>query len=296
MNTEVEKELQERPQQEIKARTLYLVGVPIGNLGDFTPRALDILSRVDYIACEEVQTAKRLLNSQRLQIKGTLISYRESGREASGSNIVELLKQGKTAAVISGAGMPGVSDPGRDLVLKCHQEGIKVSPVPGASALTAAVAACGLPTRRFAFEGFLPRNDGDRHKFLTSLAGEERTMLFFEAPHRVLSTLQALREAFGNRRAFAGRELTKLFEECTLADLDFLCGKFRETEPRGEFVIAVEGLREDETARALEEKARTEADCEFLQSLDISAKDKAAVLSYFRNMPKNKAKQAVMGK
>ncbi|MBQ7502423.1 16S rRNA (cytidine(1402)-2'-O)-methyltransferase [bacterium] len=296
MNTEADRELQEPSKTELKPHTLYLVGVPIGNLGDFTPRAADILRRADYIACEEVQASRRLLNALHLEVKGTLISYRESGREASGSNIADLLKQGKTVAVISGAGMPGISDPGRDLVLKCHQEGLGVSPVPGASALTAAAASCGLPTRRFAFEGFLPRGDGDRQKFLATLAREERTMLFFEAPHRVLSTLQALREAFGNRRAFVGRELTKYFEECVLADLEFFCEKYRETEPRGEFVIAVEGLQEDETAKALEAKVQLEADCEFLKDLDISAKDKAAILGYFRDIPKNKAKQAVMGK
>ncbi len=277
---------------EVKPGVLYLVAVPIGNLDDFTPRAWHVLEQAEYIACEEVQSARRLL--QLHNVKAKLISYRESGRDQSGDQIVRLLAEGAKVAVISGAGTPAVSDPGRDLVAKCHQAGFKVSPIPGASALTAAVSAAGLPLRRFAFEGFLPRRSNECVQFLQSLANEERTMIFFEAPHRVKETLQLMLKVFGDRQAFIGRELTKYFEECLQSSLAKLCEKYAEEEPRGEFVIVVEGLQVDETEEELRLNQQVAKDLEFLHKLGLSKRDQASLLVYFRDIPKNKAKQLVM--
>ncbi|MGM9997865.1 MAG: 16S rRNA (cytidine(1402)-2'-O)-methyltransferase [Candidatus Bruticola sp.] len=277
---------------EVKPGVLYLVSVPIGNLDDFTFRAWHVLEEVDYIACEEVQSARRLL--QQRHVKAKLISYRESGRDLSGDKIVQLLKNGAKAAVISGAGTPAVSDPGRDLVLKCHQAGLPVSPIPGASALTAAVSAAGLPLRRLAFEGFLPRHGSECRQFLENLAAEERTMIFFEAPHRVKETLQLMLKSFGNRAAFIGRELTKYFEECLQSNLVELCAKYEKEEPKGEFVIIVEGVQRDELEEELRLNKLVANDLAFLNNLGLSKRDQAAVLVHFRELPKNKAKQAVM--
>lgn len=281
-----------RVKMEVKPGVLYLVAVPIGNLDDFTPRAWHVLEEVEYIACEEVQSARRLL--QLHNIKAKLVSYRESGRDQSGDQIVNLLAEGAKVAVISGAGTPAVSDPGRDLVAKCHQAGFKVSPIPGASALTAAVSAAGLPLRRFAFEGFLPRRSHECLQFLQSLANEERTMIFFEAPHRLKETLQLMLKVFGDRQAFIGRELTKYFEECLQSSLAKLCDKYAQEEPRGEFVIVVEGLQVDETEEELRLNEQAKLDLEFLRKLGVSKRDQAAILVHFREIPKNRAKQLVM--
>lgn len=281
-----------RVKMEVKPGVLYLVAVPIGNLDDFTPRAWHVLEEVEYIACEEVQSARRLL--QLHNIKAKLVSYRESGRDQSGDQIVNLLAEGAKVAVISGAGTLAVSDPGRDLVAKCHQAGFKVSPIPGASALTAAVSAAGLPLRRFAFEGFLPRRSHECLQFLQSLANEERTMIFFEAPHRLKETLQLMLKVFGDRQAFIGRELTKYFEECLQSSLAKLCDKYAQEEPRGEFVIVVEGLQVDETEEELRLNEQAKLDLEFLRKLGVSKRDQAAILVHFREIPKNRAKQLVM--
>ncbi|MGM9992105.1 MAG: 16S rRNA (cytidine(1402)-2'-O)-methyltransferase [Candidatus Bruticola sp.] len=278
---------------EVKAGVLYLVAVPIGNLGDFTFRSWHVLEEVDYIACEEVQSARRLLQSH--QIKAKLISYRESGRDLSGDKIVQLLQNGAKVAVISGAGTPAVSDPGRDLVLKCHQVGLTVSPIPGASALTAAVSAAGMPLRRFAFEGFLPRSSSECHQFLEKLSSEERTMIFFEAPHRLKETLQLMFEVWGNRAAFIGRELTKYFEECLQSSLEELCAKYKIGEPKGEFVIIVEGSKRDELEEEKLLNQLVAEDLDFLNNLGVSKRDQASILVRFRGIPKNKAKRAVMG-
>lgn len=271
---------------------LYLVAVPIGNLGDFTLRALHVLSQVDIVACEEVQATRRLFNAQGLSAH--LVSYRESGRESSGAELVSAMLAGQTVAYVSGAGMPAISDPGRDLVERCHQKGIKVIPVPGASALTAAVASAGLPCRRFVFEGFIPRNDGERLRYFQSLAHEERTLVFYEAPHRLLSTVQAMLECWGARRCFVGRELTKRFEQCWLADLPAVAEHFAEVEPRGEFVLVVAGNPGSDEDEEQKLAATIEADLQWLDGLEIGSRQRAEILSHFRNVPRNRAKRFVL--
>lgn len=267
-------------------RILYVVSVPIGNLGDFTRRALEILSSVDVVASEEVQATRRLLHSQNIHVR--LVSYRESGRERAGAEILSLLKNGQKVALVSGAGTPAVSDPGRDIVERCHAEGIRVCPILGASALTAAVAAAGIPCRRLVFEGFLSRNASECRQRLLEMAEEQRTMVFFEAPHRVLKTLECMLEVFGERRAFIGRELTKRFEECRVSTLAQLCQRFRVDAPRGEFVIVVEGCQPREVELELSSVAE---DLEYLQGLGLSARGMAGCLERFRGIKRNLAKK-----
>ncbi len=264
--------------------TLYLVAVPIGNLGDMTRRSLEVLSSVSVVASEDIQATRRLLSSQ--GIHSRVVSYREAGREAAGREILEVLQAGDSVALVCEAGTPGISDPGRDLVARCHQEGIAVSPVPGASALTAALSASGLPARRFAFEGFLPRSASERRRFLAGLAHEPRTMVFFEAPHRLVQALEDLRQALGDRRAFLGRELTKRFEECRAGLLGDLLERFAAEEPRGECVLVVEGA--SETDQAVDEEALA-GDAVFLRGLGLRAGDTAEVLSRFRGVRRNLA-------
>ena len=268
--------------------TLYVVAVPIGNLGDFTPRALEVLAQMDYLACEEVQATRRLLAAYSLSAQ--YLSYRESGREKAGEAVVELLQQGAKVALVAGAGTPAISDPGRDLVAKCREEGLPVVPIPGVSALTAALSVCGLPGRRLAFEGFLPRAEGERRQFLASLRSEERTCVFFEAPHRLLATLELLVELWGERRAFVGRELTKYYEETLTSTLSQLVEHFRAEAPRGEFVLIVEGFSPDPHSEEEEEKRQLEADLAFMQRLGLRPKERVELLTHFRQIRKNKAK------
>ncbi|MCR4784553.1 MAG: 16S rRNA (cytidine(1402)-2'-O)-methyltransferase [bacterium] len=280
---------QAQVKMEVKPGVLYVVAIPIGNLDDFTPRAWHVLENVDYIACEEVQASRRLL--QLHKIKAQLISYRESGREEAGERILELLRKNTKVALIAGAGTPAISDPGRDLVERCYAANLPISPIPGVSALTTALSAAGLPSRRFAFEGFLPRQSGECKQVLQALADEERTMVFFEAPHRLVDTLQAMLNSWGNRRAFVGRELTKYFEECCQADLEFFCNKYQKTPPKGEFVIVVEGAQVNEQDRELALQKQLAEDTAFLKALNLPARTQAELLIHFRGLNKNKAKK-----
>lgn len=264
--------------------TLYLVAVPIGNLGDLTRRAQEVLGAVSVVASEDVQATRRLLSSQGLRAR--VVSYREAGRESAALELLRVLRQGDSVALVCEAGTPGISDPGRDLVERCHEEEIPVSPIPGASALTAALSACGLPTRRFTFEGFLPRGGAERRQSLQALARETRTMVFFEAPHRLVAALADLLETLGDRRAFLGRELTKRFEECLPGTLGQLAERFADQEPRGECVLVVEGA--PEVAAEFDPQALA-ADAVFLRGLGLGAGDAAEVLSRFRGVPRNVA-------
>lgn len=268
--------------------TLYVVAVPLGNLGDLTRRALEVLASATVVASEDVQATRRLLSSQDLSAK--VLPYREAGREAAGEGLLRILREGGTVALVSEAGTPAISDPGRDLVERCHAEGIPVSPVPGPAALAAAVSVSGLPSRRLAFEGFLPRSGGERKRLLSELAREPRTLVIYEAANRLAKTLEDLRECLGDRRAFLGRELTKKFEECRLSTLAGLRGRVAEEEPRGECVLVVEGAPEaPEEGLGDEELAR---EAEFLRGLGLGAGGAAEVLTRYRGVPRNRAWRA----
>ncbi|HOQ75481.1 MAG TPA: 16S rRNA (cytidine(1402)-2'-O)-methyltransferase [Thermoclostridium sp.] len=219
--------------------TLYLVATPIGNLEDITYRAVRILSEADLVAAEDTRRTLKLLNH--LQIKKPLISYHDNNRLSRADELVERLKNGENIALVSDAGMPAISDPGEELVSICIQEGIPVTVIPGCTAALSALVVSGLSTKRFAFEGFLPHRRNERIKRLKELSGEERTLIFYEAPHRIRSTLNDMLEVFGERQCALARELTKLHEEVLRGSLPELVSKLETEPPRGEFVIIVSG-------------------------------------------------------
>ena len=229
------------------AGTLYLVPTPIGNLGDISRRAHETLAQVDFIAAEDTRVTLKLLNH--LGIKKPLVSYYRHNTDTAGEQVLERLLAGESCALVTDAGTPAVSDPGEDLVALCAQNGVTVTALPGPCALTVALSVSGLPTARFVFEGFLPMNKKNRRARLEALAGEERTMLFYEAPHKLRSTLADLAETFGpQRRITLARELTKLHEEIDRTTLAGAVERYREAEPRGEFVLVVEGAAVSEEA------------------------------------------------
>lgn len=219
--------------------TLYLCGTPIGNLSDFSPRGVEVLQKVDFIAAEDTRRSIKLL--QHFGISKPMISYFEHNRRERGEQILRRLLEGENAALITDAGMPAISDPGEDLVLLCHQNGIQVSPIPGPCAMVSALAASGLPTGRFCFEGFLTVNKKGRREHLQNLLHEQRTMIFYEAPHKLYTTLCDLFAVFGDRRVVLAREMTKLHEEIVLTTLFQAVKKYEQLPPKGEFVLVVEG-------------------------------------------------------
>ena len=226
---------------------LYLVGTPIGNLGDISPRCAETLAEVDFIAAEDTRVSRKLLNH--LDIHKSLVSYYEHNSRESGRRIVERLLAGESCALVTDAGMPAISDPGEDLVRLCAEAGVEVLAVPGPTAALTALALSGLPTGRFTFEGFLSVTRKVRLEHLASLRGERRTMIFYEAPHKLLQTLGDLCGVFGEERQVAlCREMTKLHEEVIRCTLGEARARFMESEPRGEFVLVVAGAPEEEKA------------------------------------------------
>ena len=220
--------------------TLYLVATPIGNLGDFSPRAVETLEAVDFIAAEDTRVSVKLLNH--FQIKKPLVSYHEHNHVTAGQSILRRLLAGESCALVTDAGTPAISDPGEDLVRLCAENGVEVIAVPGCCAAVNALAVSGLPTGRFTFEGFLPVNKKSRRERLNALLDEERTMVFHEAPHKLTATLEDLCGAFGpDRRAALCRELTKLHEETRRTTLGEALAFYRENAPKGEFVLVVAG-------------------------------------------------------
>lgn len=218
---------------------LYLCPTPIGNLEDITLRALKILKGVDFIAAEDTRVTIKLLNHY--EIKTPMISYHEHNKRQRGPEIMQLLLSGKKVALVTDAGTPGISDPGEDLVKRALSEEIAVVPLPGAVAAICALVASGLSTDRFAFEGFLPRKSKELNQRLSELSREPRTIVFYEAPHRILKTLEHLKKALGNRKIVLAREITKLHEEFFRGTIEQALEKFNSTKPRGEMVLVVEG-------------------------------------------------------
>lgn len=223
---------------------LYLCATPIGNLGDITYRCVETLKEVDLIAAEDTRRTLGLINH--LGIEKPLTSYFEHNKKEKGEYLISEMKSGKNIALVSDAGTPAISDPGEDLVKMCAEEGIQVVPIPGAVAGINALISSALPTQRFTFEGFLTVNKRGRSEHLSSLEDETRTMLFYEAPHKLLSTLRDMREHFGNRKIALCRELTKIHEEILRTTLDDAIKMYGENPPRGEFVIVIEGKSAEE--------------------------------------------------
>ena len=218
---------------------LYLVGTPIGNLGDLSPRAAKVLADVDLIAAEDTRVTLRLLNH--LGIKKALISYHEHNKHSGGDKIIRRLLDGQSCALCSDAGMPCISDPGQELVRLCSENGIEVVAVPGPTAAISALALSGLPGGRFAFEGFLSVKKGSRESHLRALQSEERTMIFYEAPHKLPGTLRDMLRVFGDRNIALCKEITKLHERVERTTLAQATEYYEQNPARGEYVLVIEG-------------------------------------------------------
>ena len=235
------------------AGTLYLVGTPIGNLGDMSPRGLDTLREVDFIAAEDTRVTLNLLN--RFEIKKPLICYFEHNRAEMGEKLLSRLLCGESCALVSDSGMPAISDPGEDIVRQCAAHGVTVVAIPGPSACVTALAMSGLSTQRFCFEGFLSTGNKSRREHLEELRGEKRTMIFYEAPHKLMRTLSDFLEYFGERNIALCREMTKLHEEVIRTSLSGAIAHFTATPPKGEFVLVIEGAPEEAAPELSPEKA-----------------------------------------
>ena len=271
--------------------TLCLVPTPIGNLSDISPRARQALADADFIAAEDTRVALRLLNH--LGLKKPLVSYYEHNKEGSGPKIVARILTGQRCALVSDAGSPAISDPGEDLVRLCAEAGIPVTAIPGPCAAITALSISGLPTGRFCFEGFLSTNKKSRQAHLDGLRSETRTMIFYEAPHKLTATLADLSAVFGaERRISLCRELTKLHEEVLRATLGEAAAYYAEHAPRGEFVLIVEG------AAPLAPEAVSEADAlEAVRALigqGLSRKDAVRRVSEQTGIPKNELYNAAV--
>ncbi len=227
---------------------LYLVGTPIGNLGDMTYRAVETLEKVDFICAEDTRVSAKLLNY--FEIKTPLVSYHEHNAAQVGGGICDRIAAGENAAIITDAGMPCISDPGELLVKMCYERGIKVEVVPGPSAVVSALAISGLDTKHFQFEGFLPVVKKQRSEQLAAVSKSSRTLIFYEAPHKLLGTLEDMLKFLGDRKISLCRELTKLHEEVVRTTLSQAVEMYREVKPKGEFVLVIEGAKDSELSPA----------------------------------------------
>ena len=273
------------------AGMLYLVPTPIGNLGDISTRCRETLEQVDFIAAEDTRVSLKLLNH--LGIKKNLVSYYEHNKAFKGEQIVERILAGETCALVSDAGSPAISDPGEDLVKQCAAAGITVTAIPGPCAAITALSISGQCTGRFCFEGFLSTAKKSRREHLTSLQNEQRTMIFYEAPHKLLSTLEDMAEAFGPERSISlCRELTKLHEEVVRTTLGEAAAMYKENPPRGEFVLIVAG------AEPAQVEAPTETDAAArvaaLMEQGYSRKDAVKQTAKELDMPKNAVYEAAL--
>lgn len=224
---------------------LYVTGTPIGNLSDLSPRAAQTLEQVDFIAAEDTRVTLKLLNH--LGIKKPMISYYEHNKRERGEIICAKIEAGENCAIVTDAGMPCISDPGEDLIKLCEERGIKTVVIPGPSAVVSALAVSGLETGRFCFEGFLSVNKKSRNEHLQSLKNERRTMIFYEAPHKLPATLRDLYSAFGDRKLSIVRELTKIHEEVIRTTTAYAAENYADGSVKGELVLVLEGAKESET-------------------------------------------------
>ncbi len=270
---------------------LYLVPTPIGNLGDISTRCRETLEQADFIAAEDTRVSLKLLNH--LGIKKSLVSYYEHNKAFKGEKIVERILAGETCALVSDAGSPAISDPGEDLVKLCHAAGITVCAIPGPCAVITALSISGQSTGRFCFEGFLSTAKKSRREHLESLVKERRTMIFYEAPHKLLATLEDMAVVFGADRSISlCRELTKLHEEVILTTLGAAIEKYTATAPKGEFVLVLAGAPEEvEETASIDDAAAMVAK---LMEEGISRKDAVKQVAKTLNLPKNAVYDAAL--
>lgn len=265
------------------AGILYLVATPIGNLGDFSPRAVDTLEKADFIAAEDTRVSVKLLNH--FDIKKPLVSYHEHNRASAGQAILRRLLAGENCALVTDAGTPAISDPGEDLVRLCGESGITVEAIPGCCAAICALAVSGLPTGRFTFEGFLSANKKERRAALLNLKSEERTMVFHEAPHKLRATLSDMAEILGDRPVALCRELTKLHEQTLRTTLFQAVALYEQQEPRGEYALVIAGAQPlEEPAVTLEEGVRRVL---HLRESGVKMKDAVRTVAGETNLNKN---------
>ena len=274
------------------AGILYLVPTPIGNLGDISLRAKQTLENADFIAAEDTRVTLKLLNH--LEIKKSLVSYYEHNKTFKGSQIVERILAGETCALVSDAGSPAISDPGEDLVKQCAEAGITVCAIPGPCAAITALSISGQSTGRFCFEGFLSMSKKSRREHLDSLRTEKRTMIFYEAPHKLMNTLEDMAQVFGADRPISFcRELTKLHEQVLRTTLGEAIPYYTENPPKGEFVLVVAGAPEEE--KAVPSPTDAAARVQELMEQGLSRKDAIKQTAQELNLPKNTVYAAALG-
>lgn len=255
---------------------LYVVGTPIGNLGDISPRGLETLQKVDFIAAEDTRVTLKLLN--RFEIKKEMVSYFEHNKGLKDDIIIERILKGESCALVSDAGMPAISDPGEDLVRKCREAGVEIESVPGPTAVATALAISGFPTGRFCFEGFLSVNKLSRKEHLDELKNEKRTMVFYEAPHKLQTTLKDMLQVFGDREIALVKELTKIHENVFITTLSSALAEYEINPPKGEFVLIVKGAKEIKEEYTLKDAVEiAKGLMEKGESASMSAKEAAKI-------------------
>ncbi|MBK5240598.1 16S rRNA (cytidine(1402)-2'-O)-methyltransferase [Clostridium sp.] len=270
------------------AGKLYLVPTPIGNLKDITLRALEVLQNVDLIAAEDTRQSLKLLNH--FNIKKTLISYHMHNEQGKSENIINQVKEGKNIAIISDAGSPGISDPGSVIVAKCIEQNIEFVVLPGATAITTALVYSGMDTTKFIFRGFLPRENKERKPIIDDLLDRSETLIFYEAPHRLLNTLEFLYENVGNRKISMCRELTKLYEEIIRLTLEEAIEYYKKNSPRGEYVLVIAGKSKeaiDKDEKAKWDMMTIQEHIQKYMDEGINKKDAMKKVAKDRHMPKS---------
>ena len=279
------------------AGKLYLCATPIGNLEDITYRVLRTLKEVDLIAAEDTRNSIKLLNH--FDIKTPMTSYHEYNKIEKAYQLVDKMREGLDIALITDAGTPGISDPGEDLVRSCYEEGIEVTSLPGPAACITALTMSGLPTRRFAFEAFLPREKKERADVLGQLKNETRTIIIYEAPHHLVKTLEELYEVLGDRKIAICRELTKRYEEKTLTTISESLAYYKDNEPRGEYVLVLEGKTFEELKKEEQkswESMSLEEHMAVYESQGIDHKEAMKLVAKDRGISKRDVYQALLGK
>lgn len=233
---------------------LYVLGTPIGNLEDFSPRAKRILGEVDFIAAEDTRITIKLLNH--LGLSKPMVAYFEHNKKERGSIVIDRILAGETCAVVTDAGMPAISDPGEDLIRECHEKGIAVESVPGPTAFATALALSGMPSGRFCFEGFLSVNKPSRKQHLDEIKNERRTLIFYEAPHKLIRTLTDMYAVLGDRKIAIVREITKIHETVMRTSLGEAIEYYKDNEPRGEYVLIIEGAKEESVSYTISDAVK----------------------------------------
>lgn len=274
---------------------LYLCATPIGNLKDMTTRVLDTLQEVDLIAAEDTRNSLKLLNH--FEIRTPMTSYHEYNKTEKAIYLIGQMKEGKNVALITDAGTPAISDPGEVLVSMCHEEGIKVTSLPGACACITALTLSGLPTRRFCFEGFLPADKKEREQVTEGLINETRTIIIYEAPHHLVKTLKELYNLLGDRVITLCRELTKKFETIERTTLEDALKKYEQEEPRGEYVVVIEGRKQEDIKREKEEQwlqMSIEEHMAYYEQKDIDRKEAMKLVAKDRGITKRDVYQYLL--